>query len=89
MLSSIPITADLDNNEVESQICKSWLISEVGQDAKKNNPGGYMNVYSHKKEHDQAIEQAAMKEAMQMAQQFISCVQQNKTPPAFPNTEAA
>jgi hypothetical protein len=54
MISTVPITPDLDNNVVEAEICKSWLISEIGQDAKKNNPGGYANVLAHKKEHDAA-----------------------------------
>jgi hypothetical protein len=57
--SSVPIDPELDNNAVEAEICKSWLVSAVGQDAKKNNPAGYMNVLSHYKEHKQA-EQAMM-----------------------------
>lgn len=67
MISTVQVTPDLDNNPVESEICGAWLKSEVGQDAKKNNPGGYMNVLSHKREHDKAIEEEAMKEAMKMA----------------------
>lgn len=68
MMSSVPITPDLDNNQIESEICKAWLISEVGQDAKKNNPGGYANVLAHKKEHDAEIARQAQAQAMQMAQ---------------------
>lgn len=68
MQSSVPITPDLDNNEVESEVCKAWLISEVGQDAKVNNPGGYANVLAHKKEHDMAIQQQAVQRMMQEAQ---------------------
>ena len=66
MKLTVPITPDLDNNPVESEICKAWLISEVGQDLKKTNPGGYANVLAHKKEHDAAIaqQQAAKQAAM-------------------------
>jgi hypothetical protein len=68
MISTVPITPDLDNNEIEAEICKAWLISEVGQDSKKTNPGGYANVLAHKKEHDAAVQQQAMKQAMMAAQ---------------------
>jgi hypothetical protein len=54
MQSSVPVDQELDNHSVEAEICKSWLISEVGQDCKKTNPPGYLNVLSHFKEHKQA-----------------------------------
>jgi hypothetical protein len=68
MMSTVPITPDLDNNQVESEICKAWLISEVGQDAKKNNPGGYANVLAHKKEHDAVLAQQQQAQMMAQAQ---------------------
>ena len=49
MMSSVPITPELDNHEVEAEICKAWLKSEVGQDL-KGTPG-YANVLAHLKEH--------------------------------------
>lgn len=67
MKSTIPVE-EWENHEVESEICESWLKSEVGQDAKYNNPGGYANVLAHDKEHDVYIQQAAMQAAMQGAQ---------------------
>jgi hypothetical protein len=68
MISTVPITPDLDNNQIESEICKAWLISEVGQDAKKNNPGGYANILAHKKEHDAVLAQQAQAQMMAQAQ---------------------
>jgi len=53
--STVPIDPELDNHAVEAEICKAWLISEVGQDAKKNTPAWYMNVLAHFKEHKQAM----------------------------------
>jgi len=50
-ISSVPITPELDNNAVEAEVCRAWLKSEVGQDAKNNNPAGYANVLAHLKEH--------------------------------------
>jgi hypothetical protein len=49
MMSSVPITPELDNHEVEAEVCKAWLKSEVGQDL-KGTPG-YANVLAHLKEH--------------------------------------
>lgn len=68
MQSSVPVDPDLDEHPVESEICKSWLRSEVGQDAKVNNPGGYANVLAHMKEHDFFVQQAAMAQAQAAAQ---------------------
>lgn len=51
MKSSIAIEPELDNHEIEAEICRAWLKSEVGQDAKKNRPAAYLNVLLHMKEH--------------------------------------
>jgi hypothetical protein len=51
LLSSIPVTPELDDHEVEAEICKAWLRSEVGLDCKRSNPAGYANVLAHLKEH--------------------------------------
>lgn len=61
--SSVPIDPDLDDHPVEAEICKSWLRSEVGQDAKVNNPGGYANVLAHMKEHVIFVQMAAQAQA--------------------------
>lgn len=59
VMSTVAVDPELDNHSVEAEICKSWLISEVGQDMKKNQPAAYMNVLAHYKEH-KAAEQAMM-----------------------------
>ena len=53
---SIPVEA-WEIHPVESETCKAWLMSEVGIDAKVNNPGGYMNVVAHMQMHDFQIAQ--------------------------------
>lgn len=51
LVSTVQVTPELDNHAVEAAICRSWLKSEVGLDAKQNNPPGYANVLAHLKEH--------------------------------------
>jgi hypothetical protein len=51
MMSSVPVTPELDDHEVEAEICRAWLRSEVGLDARTTNPPGYANVLAHLKEH--------------------------------------
>lgn len=51
IISSVPIDQDVDDHEVEAEVCKAWLRSEVGLDAKETNPAGYANVLAHLKEH--------------------------------------
>ena len=50
-MSTVPVDSDIDNHSVEAEVCRAWLKSEVGLDAKENNPGGYANVLAHLKEH--------------------------------------
>ena len=51
MKSTVEVIPELDNHLVESEICKAWLKSEVGLVSKQMNPGGWMNVLTHMKEH--------------------------------------
>jgi hypothetical protein len=51
LYSSVPVDPDLDNHLIEVETCAAWLKSEVGLDAKENNPAGYANVLAHFKEH--------------------------------------
>jgi hypothetical protein len=60
MQSSVPITPELDNHPVEAEVCRAWLKSELGQDAKVNNPAGYANVLAHLKEHLMAAQPPPM-----------------------------
>lgn len=66
-IPSVEVDPDIDNHEIEFEICRSWLISDAGRLAKTENPGGYKNVLLHAKQHLQLIQQAMMAEQMAMA----------------------
>lgn len=55
--SSVDIDVDVDNHAIEASICRSWLISEAGQQAKMENGKGYMNVLLHMKAHMAIVQQ--------------------------------
>jgi hypothetical protein len=67
-LPSVDIDPDIDNHQIRFQIDRTWLISEVGRDAKTSNPLGYQNVLLHAKQHLMMI-QMAMQARMQAEQQ--------------------
>lgn len=48
---------EVDNHQVEGDICRSWLVSEAGRNAKIDNPDGYKNVLLHLKVHIQMLQQ--------------------------------
>jgi hypothetical protein len=50
-LPSIEPERDVDNHQVEGDICRSWLVSEAGRNAKSENPEGYKNVLLHLQQH--------------------------------------
>jgi len=54
---------DVDDDLVHIEVCKLWLVSEVGRFLKESQPAAYLNVILHKRMHDQNL---AMK-TMQMS----------------------
>ena len=48
---------EVDNHQIEGDICRSWLVSEAGRNAKAENPEGYKNVLLHLKAHIQMLQQ--------------------------------
>lgn len=66
---SVPIDADIDDSQAEYQVCKDWLNSQVGQQTKRDNPEGFMNVKLHMLAH-----QAQMK--LEQSQQQQAALQQ-------------
>jgi len=42
---------DVDNHEVHIESIKAWAVSEIGMEAKINNPKGYANVILHLRQH--------------------------------------
>lgn len=78
MPSIIP-DEELDNHEVESQICRSWLIGEAGRLAKEENPAGYKNVLLHYKLHIEMLQQQQM--MLAASQQMMTGENQNNENP--------
>jgi hypothetical protein len=68
MQPSVQVDSILDNHQIEASICRSWLISDVGRNAKITNPSGYENVLLHMKEHMQMI-QIQMQQSQMQANQ--------------------
>lgn len=44
---------EVDNHQIEGEICREWAVSEAGRLAKIQNPEGYQNVLLHAKMHIQ------------------------------------
>jgi len=61
--SSVEVDPIYDNHEIEFEIVRKWVISEVGRQAKMDNSAGYKNVLLHGYEHYQLM----MQQAAQMA----------------------
>lgn len=63
---SVQVDPLLDNHQVEAEICRAYLISEVGRNTKVTNPTGYLNVLLHMKEHMQFVMMQQMQAQAQM-----------------------
>lgn len=78
-LPSVEIDPIFDNNQIEFEIVRKWVISETGRDAKASNPAGYANVLLHGKMHFMQVQ-------MQQAQMQAAASQGNgATPNDKPN----
>lgn len=64
-IPSVEVDPIVDNHQVEADICRSWLISEIGRQVKLDNAPGYQNVLLHMKQHMDII----MRNQMQAEQQ--------------------
>lgn len=78
---SVPIDKMLDNHEIEAEVCRSFLIGEVGRDLRNTNPMAFQNVYLHFAQH--AFE-AAQRAAMQQAQEEVNQEKQQQQKPKQP-----
>lgn len=56
---SVEVDPDLDNHDIEAEVCRTYLVSDAGRLLKIENPLGYKNVLLHMKEHMKQI-QASM-----------------------------
>lgn len=81
---SVPIDPDYDNHGIQFEICRKWIISSEGREAKTNNPDGYMNVLLHGKAHQAMVQQNIMNQQMQ--QQAGNGGNGAKPPEKKPNT---
>ena len=68
-LPSIEVDMDIDNHPLEADICRRWLVSDVGRLCKTENPNGYKNILLHMKMHKDADMQMQMQAQMRMQQQ--------------------
>lgn len=66
-IPSVEIDVDLDNHDIEAEICRTYLIGDAGRLLKIENPPGYKNVLLHMKMHMQQI-QLGMQQAQAAAQ---------------------
>jgi len=68
MLSpSVPIDEEFDDHAAEYAACKDWINSSVGQQAKRENQDGFLNVRLHALQHQaqmQKAQQAQVQQAM-------------------------
>jgi len=74
---SVEIDFDLDNHQLEADICRSYLVSPAGRLLKTENQAGYQNVLLHMKAHLEAIKQKMMEDmqqqmVMQQSQQAMA-----------------
>jgi len=65
LLPSVKIDAPMEDNALRSATGKEWVNSSEGQQAKRDNPPGFMNVRLHILAHDAAVEANQMKQAKQ------------------------
>jgi hypothetical protein len=55
--SSIQPELMVDSHDIEAEICRIWLVSEAGRQAKVDNNEGYQNVLLHMKTHIMMMQQ--------------------------------
>ena len=63
MLPSVKIDAPMENSALRSATGKEWVNSSEGQQAKRDNPKGFMNVRLRILAYDAAVKQDQMQQA--------------------------
>lgn len=59
-LPSVEVDPDLDNHDIEADVCRTYLVSDAGRLLKIENPLGYKNVLLHMKQHMEIIKEGMM-----------------------------
>lgn len=83
--SSVPIDPEVDDSGAEYIVCKGWCNSATGQQAKRDNKEGYMNVRLHMLAHKAQNEKDQQQQMQQQAQLF-QMQEAAKHPPKEPKT---
>ncbi len=65
---SIEPEVDFDNHQIHFDICRAWIISDAGRQAKTDNEAGYQNVLLHAKAHLLLMQEAMALSQPQMGQ---------------------
>lgn len=67
-LPSVEPEPQADNHAVHIEICKHWIVSAAGREAKVTNQAGYQNVLLHLRAHLLILEVERMKAEQQQAE---------------------
>ena len=59
-MPSVEVQPLVDNHQIHAEICRSWLVSDAGREARVNNAQGYKNVLLHMQQHIQLYQQSQM-----------------------------
>lgn len=62
---SVEIDQQFDDHAAEFAACKDWINSPVGQQAKRQNPEGFLNVRLHALQHQKMMQQAQQAQIQQ------------------------
>jgi len=74
-----------DDHGIELEVLVGWINSSVGQQAKEQNPMGYMNIRAHATQHQEALammEQQKMEEELAMTAAMSKAEAAGKPAPA-------
>jgi transcription elongation factor Elf1 len=86
-IPSIEPDLDFDNHKIHFEICKNWIISDAGRQAKVDNEAGYENVLLHAKAHLLLMQQAIM-QSMSAETQALNGAAPNAKPDVTKTKEA-
>jgi hypothetical protein len=75
--SSVDIDPEVDDSTAEYTVCKNWMNSATGQQAKRDNAEGYLNVRLHMLAH-KAQMQKEQQAAQQQQQEAFAATEQAK-----------
>lgn len=67
-MPSVEIDPIYNNHRIEFDVCRTWIVSEEGRQAKIDNPDGYKNVLLHGYLHFQQIQMQMMQQQQAQAE---------------------